>query len=53
MSNTGCHFLADQERRARNMLSIVVGKASDTTVQRTESPSKETAKLTPVVAKAR
>jgi len=34
------------------MLSIVVGKSSDT-VERTESPPKETAKPTPVVAKAR
>jgi len=45
-------FVADQERRVRNMLSIVVGKRSDT-VERTVSPPKETAKPTPVVAKAR
>lgn len=44
----------DQERRVRNMLSIVVGKPTQTdTVERTESPPKETAKPTPVVAKAR
>ena len=34
------------------MLSIVVGKPTDT-VERRESPPKETAKPTPVVAKAR
>ena len=34
------------------MLSIVVGKPSDT-VEQTESPPNETAKPTPVVAKAR
>ena len=34
------------------MLSIVVGKPTDT-VERTERPPKETAKPTPVVAKAR
>ena len=34
------------------MLSIVAGKPSDT-VEQTESPPKETAKPTPVVAKAR
>jgi len=43
----------DQERRARNMLSIVVGKPSQDTIGRTESSPKETAKPTPVVAKAR
>lgn len=54
VSNTSFCFVSDQERRARNMLSIVVGKPSQDTVGRTESPPKlETAKATPVVAKAR
>jgi len=51
-NNSSFCFVADQERRVRNMLSIVVGKPSDT-VERTVSPPKETAKPTPVVAKAR
>jgi len=53
VSNTSFCFVSDQERRARNMLSIVVGKPSQDTIGRTESSPKETAKPTPVVAKAR
>ena len=51
-NNSSFCFVADQERRVRNMLSIVAGKLSDT-VEQTESPPKETGKPTPVVAKAR
>ncbi|KAJ7354826.1 TRAFAC class myosin-kinesin ATPase super [Desmophyllum pertusum] len=42
----------DQERRIRDMLSIVEGSPSDTD-ERTDTPVKETAKPTPLVATAR